>query len=65
MTSIAGTFLIILAILVICFGDRNIKAKESKVVQAISMPVVNVKFVKWACGIVLIWIGLALIFLGK
>lgn len=65
MTTIAGAFFIIFAILLVCFGDKNIKAKENKIVQAISMPVVNVKFVKWACGFVLIWIGLVLIFWGK
>ena len=65
MTTILGALFILIAILVVCLGDRDIKAKENKVVQAISMSAVNVKFVKWACGVVLIWIGLALIFLGN
>jgi len=64
MTTIAGIFLIVLSILIVCWGDKNIKTKEGKIVQAISMPGLNVKFVKWACGFISFWFGIWLI-IGK
>ena len=52
MTTIFGIFLIVLSILVVCWGDKNIKTKKGKIVWAISMPHLNDKLVKWACGFI-------------
>ena len=65
MNIIAGVILIVLAILIVCWGDKSIKTENDNIVQAVSMPGLNVKFVKWACGIIFFWFGIGLIFIGK
>lgn len=61
MATIAGIILIILSILIVYGGEKHIKTKEGKIGQAISMPSLNIKFVKWACGIISFWFGIWLI----
>jgi hypothetical protein len=58
MATVTGIVLIVLSILIVLWGDKKVKTKEGKIVRAISMSGLNIKFVKWACGIVSFWFGI-------
>lgn len=64
MAIVIGIFLIVLSIIIVLWGDKKVKTKEGKIVQIISMPGLNIKFVKWSCGIIFFWFGIWLI-IGK
>ena len=61
MTIVIGIILIILSIIIVLLGDKKLEAKEGKISKAVSMPSLNIKFVKWACGIISFCFGLCLI----
>jgi hypothetical protein len=56
-----GPALIVLGVLIIAFGDRQVgdKRREGVIARAFSMPPLNVRVLKWVIGIGCIWLGVA------
>ncbi|MCP3873589.1 MAG: hypothetical protein GY699_10605 [Desulfobacteraceae bacterium] len=53
-----GTILLLFGIVVIIFGDKDIKAKEGVISNPFSHKKSSLKIMKWVIGIVLISVGL-------
>jgi hypothetical protein len=63
MTYAVGTGLIVLGILIIVYGDRQVgdKRRGGVITRTFSMPTLNAKVLKWVIGLFCIWFGLAAI----
>lgn len=64
MRYVVGIALIVLGVLIIVYGDRQVgdRRRAGVITRAFSMPTLNAKVLKWVMGLFCICFGLAAIF---
>ena len=64
MSYVVGVCLIVLGLVAIVFGSKNVQEKGNVVLKVFSMPRLNAGVLKWAVGLMCIGFGLAFLFGG-
>jgi hypothetical protein len=64
MAYVIGIALIVVGVLIIVYGDRQVgdKRREGVITRTFSMPALNAKVLKWVMGLLCVWFGVASIF---
>jgi|APFre7841882630_1041343.scaffolds.fasta_scaffold14638_4 hypothetical protein len=61
MLKLIGVFLILLGVVTIFWGDKELSIKDGKILRLFSWPIGRARWAKWLIGIALIYAGLKII----
>lgn len=62
MGIIGGILLLVIAVVILVFGDKKMNVKGGVVLKLFSPPNYPVTLIKWVLGLFLMWVGISLIF---
>ena len=61
MKLISGLLLVVFGVIIFIWGDKALNVKDGAILKSVTMPKVQIAFVKWAIAIFSLLFGLSLI----